>query len=105
MCYEIQDFGEEGVSEVETDDENEIGETGEECSSESEVDDENDVSNEEDWASSEAKEDANDEDDNDPKSAATALRNLVPYGLEDFEKVMQMQSLFYASCFICPPLN
>lgn len=80
------DFGEEGVSEAETDDENETGETGEECSSESEVDDENDVSNEEDWASSEAKEDASDEDDKDPKSAATALRNLVPYGLEDFEK-------------------
>ena len=103
MCYEIQDFGEEGVSEAETDDENETGETGEECSSESE-------SNEEDWASSEAKEDVSDEDDNDPKSAATTLRNLVPYGLEDFEKMMQMQSLFHASCFICscfifPPLN
>ena len=72
---------------------------------ESEVDEQNDVSNEEDWASSEAKEDASDEDDNDPKSVATALRNLVPYGLEDFEKVMQMQSLFHASCFIFPPLN
>ena len=48
MCYEIQDFGEEGVSEAETDDENETGETGEECSLESEVDDENDVGNEED---------------------------------------------------------
>lgn len=80
------DFGEEGVSEAETDDENETGETGEECSSESEVDDENDASNEEDWASSEAKEDASDQDDNDPKSVATALRNLAPYGLEDFEK-------------------
>ena len=36
------------------------------------------------------KEDASDEDDNDPKSAATAVRNIVPYGLEDFEKVVQM---------------
>lgn len=80
------DFGEEGASEAETDDENETGETGEECSSESEVDDENDASNEEDWASSEAKEDGSDVDDNDPKSVATALRKLAPYGLEDFEK-------------------
>ena len=72
---------------------------------ESEVDEQNDVSNEEDWASSEAKEDASDEDENDPKSTAINLRNLVPYGLEDFEKVMQMQSLFHASCFIFPPLN
>ncbi|GMP92535.1 hypothetical protein CsSME_00042713 [Camellia sinensis var. sinensis] len=78
------DFGEDCSSESESDDEN--AESGEECSSESEVEDENDGSNEEEWTSSgETRSDCTDDDE--VQVSAEALKKLVPYNLEDFEKV------------------
>ncbi|KAI8538376.1 hypothetical protein RHMOL_Rhmol09G0098100 [Rhododendron molle] len=60
-------------------------ESGEECTSKSEVKDENDGSNEEEWTSSgEAKSEGSDDDD--VQVSAEALKKLVPYNLEDFEK-------------------
>ncbi|CAL5354428.1 unnamed protein product [Camellia sinensis] len=77
------DFGEDCSSESESDDEN--AESGEECSSESEVEDENDGNNEEEWTSSgETRSDCTDDDE--VQVSAEALKKLVPYNLEDFEK-------------------
>lgn len=82
----MQDFSEVCSSETESDDEN--GESGEECTSESEVEDENDASNEDEWTSSgEAKPETSDDDEVDVQASAEALKKLVPYNLEDFEKV------------------
>ncbi|PIN15511.1 AAA+-type ATPase [Handroanthus impetiginosus] len=54
--------------------------------SESEVEDENDVSNEEEYASSsEARTDGSD-DEVDINASAEALRKLIPYNIEEFEK-------------------
>ncbi|XP_058182714.1 uncharacterized protein LOC131300752 isoform X2 [Rhododendron vialii] len=76
-------FGEDCSSESESDGDN--LESGEECTSESEVEDENDGSNEEEWTSSgEAKSEGSDDDD--VQVSAEALKKLVPYNLEDFEK-------------------
>ncbi|XP_011621877.1 uncharacterized protein LOC18422392 isoform X1 [Amborella trichopoda] len=77
------DFGRECASESDTDDE--TAETGEECTTESEVEDENDASNEEEWASSSEIKSDSDEDEVEAR-AAEALRKLVPYTIEDFEK-------------------
>lgn len=80
----MQNFGEDCSSESESDGDN--LESGEECTSESEVEDENDGSNEEEWTSSgEAKSEGSDDDD--VQVSAEALKKLVPYNLEDFEKV------------------
>lgn len=62
-------------SESESDEDN--AESGEESTSESEVEDENDASNEEDAS----------DDEIDVQASAEALKKLVPYNLEDFEKV------------------
>lgn len=82
----FQDFGDDCSSESESEDN-----TGsaEECTSESEVEDENDTVNEEDWTSSaEAKSDCSDDDVVDVQATAeAALKKLIPYNLEDFEKV------------------
>ncbi|XP_077224065.1 uncharacterized protein LOC143857511 isoform X2 [Tasmannia lanceolata] len=79
------DFGQECTSEIDTDDEH--TESGEECTSESEIEDENDASNEEQWASSsEVKSDCSDEDEVDVQASVEALKKIVPYSLEDFEK-------------------
>lgn len=78
------DFGEDCSSECETDDDN--AELGEECTSDSEVEDDNDASNEEEGTNSgEARSDCSD-DDVDIQASAEALKKLVPYNLEDFEK-------------------
>lgn len=75
------DFGEEN----ELDDDS--GESEEECQTESDVEDENDASNEEEWTSgADAKSDATDEDEVDVNISAEALKKLVPYDLEEFEK-------------------
>lgn len=81
-----QDFGDDCASESELDDD----ESEEECTSESEVEDENDVTNEEDWTSSgEASADGSDNDEIDVQATAeAALKKLIPYSLEEFEKVL-----------------
>ncbi|KAK9274576.1 hypothetical protein L1049_021825 [Liquidambar formosana] len=83
------DFGEDCSSECESDD----AESGEECTSESEVEDENDASNEEEWTSStEAKSECSDDEEIDVQASAEALKKLVPYNLEDFEKRVSGES-------------
>lgn len=80
------DFGEECLSETESDEDN--AESGAETTSDTEVEDENDASNEEDWTSSgEAKSDG-DVEGFDARAAAVeaALNTLVPGHLEEFEK-------------------
>lgn len=79
----MQDFGED-QSESESDDDN--AESGEECTSESEAEDENVAGNEEEWTSSgEAKSEHSGDDD--VQATIEALKKLVPYSLEEFEKV------------------
>lgn len=78
------DFGEECLSETESDEDN--AESGAETTSDTEIEDENDASNEEDWTSSgEAKSDV---EGFDARAAAVeaALNKLVPGHLEEFEK-------------------
>lgn len=76
-----QDFGEDCSSESESD-----VESGEECTSDSEIEDANDASNEEEWTSSaETKSEASEEDD--VEASVEALEKLIPFNLEDFEKV------------------
>lgn len=74
----FQDFNE---------DESESDEDNSECTSESEAEDENDACNEEDYTSSgEARTDGSD-DEVDINASAEALRKLIPYNVEEFEKV------------------
>ncbi|XP_044489590.1 uncharacterized protein LOC123213989 [Mangifera indica] len=62
-------------------------ESCEDCTSESEIEDENDTSNEDDCTSNnEAKSDCSDADADAEVTAEKALKKLVPYNLEDFEK-------------------
>ncbi|MQL80132.1 hypothetical protein Taro_012579, partial [Colocasia esculenta] len=76
------DFGQEGASEDETDDEN--VESGEECA-ESEAEDENESNNEEELSSSnEANSDGSDDEDVDVQTSPEALRNIIPFSLEEF---------------------
>ncbi|XP_047321424.1 uncharacterized protein LOC124925464 [Impatiens glandulifera] len=73
------DFGEE----------NELDDDSAESEEETESDgeDENEANNEEEWTSSgDAKSDATDEDEVDVNISAEALKKLVPYNLEEFEK-------------------
>lgn len=87
ICFFVQDFGEECLSETESDEDN--AESGAETTSDTEIEDENDASNEEDWTSSgEAKSDG-DVEGFDARAAAVeaALNKLVPGHLEEFEKV------------------
>ena len=80
----MQDFGDDCSSDCESDDNLEM----EECTSESEVEDENDAGNEEWTSSNEAKTDCSDDDEADLEATAVeALKKLVPYNLEEFEKV------------------
>ena len=73
------------MSESESDDDNLESVVG--CTSESENEDENDASNEEDWTSSnETRTDCSDVDEV-QATAEAALKKLVPYNLEEFEKV------------------
>ncbi|KAM7484824.1 hypothetical protein LguiA_000833 [Lonicera macranthoides] len=82
------DFGEDH-SESESDDDN--AESGEECTSESEAEDENVAGNEEEWTSSgEAKSEHSDDDA--VQASAEALKKLVPYNLEEFEKRVSGES-------------
>lgn len=78
-----QDFGDD---ECVPDDSAESVEDG---ISESEVEDENDAVNEEEWTSSvEAKSDFSDDDAVDVEATAEAsLKKLLPFSLEEFEKV------------------
>ncbi|EPS73737.1 hypothetical protein M569_01019, partial [Genlisea aurea] len=74
-------------------DEIECDEDNSECSSESDVEDENDGSNEEDFTSSgETKSDGSDDEAVDIKASAEALRKLIPYNIEDFEKSVSGES-------------
>lgn len=85
----MQDFGEDCSSESESD---EDAESAEEYASESEVDDATEAANEEEWASSgEARSEASD-DERDVQASAEALKKLVPYNLEDFEKVILLNN-------------
>lgn len=78
----MQDFGDDYSS-----DEDNV-ESCEDCTSESEIEDENDTSNEDDCTSNnEAKSDCSDADADAEVTAEKALKKLVPYNLEDFEKV------------------
>ncbi|XP_047169131.1 uncharacterized protein LOC124837726 isoform X1 [Vigna umbellata] len=93
--YDIDD---DLSSDYESDDDN--AESGEEGSLESENDDDNEASNEEEWASStEAKSDASDNEDavaaaeaHLKKVKAAVLRKLVPYKVEEFEKIVAGES-------------
>ncbi|CAK9163412.1 unnamed protein product [Ilex paraguariensis] len=89
------DFGEDCSSENESDDDS--AESGVECSLESEVEDENEASNEEESTSSgEARSDCSDNDEVDVEvsvqASAKSLKKLVPYNLEDFERVKLVRS-------------
>lgn len=82
----MQDFGEDCSEE---DDESAL--SGEDCSSESEIEDENEASNEEEWTSSgEARTDCSDEEVDVQATAEAALKKLIPYNLEEFEKVYRL---------------
>ncbi|ESW03643.1 hypothetical protein PHAVU_011G030700 [Phaseolus vulgaris] len=93
--YDIDD---DLSSDYESDDDN--AESGEEGSLESENEDDNEASNEEEWASStEAKSDASDNEDavasaeaHLKKVKAAVLRKLVPYNVEEFEKIVAGES-------------
>lgn len=75
------DFGDDCSSEAESDDEHAA--SSEECASESEAEDEN----EEEWASNaESRSDATDDEEVDVQASAEALKKLVPFNLDEFEK-------------------
>jgi len=101
----MQDIDDDLSSDYESDDDN--AESGEEGSLESENDDDNEASNEEEWASStEAKSDASDNEDavasaeaHLKKVKAAVLRKLVPYNVEEFEKVHFQYCLLLKGCF------
>lgn len=86
------DFGDDCMSECESDEDD--GESGEGCTSESEVEDENDASNEEEWSSSgEATADGSDNEEVDVLATAeAALKKLNPCSLEEFEKRVSGES-------------
>lgn len=84
------DFGDDCSSESESDEDN--LESVVDGTSESDVEDENDASNEEDWTSSnETRTDCSDEDEV-QATAEAALKKLVPYNLEEFEKRVSGES-------------
>ncbi|KAG6713643.1 hypothetical protein I3842_05G163600 [Carya illinoinensis] len=85
------DFGDDSASECESDND---AESGEECTSESEAEDENNMSNEEEWSSSgEANADGSDDEEVDVQATAeAALKKLIPYSLEEFEKRVSGES-------------
>lgn len=85
----MQDIDDDQSSDSESDDDN--AESGEEGS---ENEDDNDASNEEEWSSTEAKSDASDNEDDVVASAEAALKKvkdavkkLIPYNVEELEKV------------------
>ncbi|XVF44539.1 hypothetical protein PTKIN_Ptkin02bG0132600 [Pterospermum kingtungense] len=85
------DFGDDCSSESESDDDN--PESAVDGASESEIEDENDASNEEDWTSSnETRTDCSDAEDVEA-TAEAALKKLVPYNLEEFEKRISGESM------------
>ncbi|KAL2329131.1 hypothetical protein Fmac_022558 [Flemingia macrophylla] len=94
-AYDIDD---DLSSDYESDEDN--AESGEEGSLESENEVDNDASNEEEWASStEAKSDGSDNEDavasaeaHLKKVKAAVLRKLVPYNVEEFEKIVSGES-------------
>ncbi|XWS68494.1 hypothetical protein CRYUN_Cryun04dG0095400 [Craigia yunnanensis] len=84
------DFGDDCSSESESDDDN--LESAVDCTSESDIGDENDASNEEDLTSSnETRTDCSDADEM-HATAEAALKKLVPYNLEEFEKRVSGES-------------
>lgn len=75
------DFGDDGVSENDSDDEHAV--SSEECTSESEAEDEN----EEEWTgNAETKSDATEDEEIDVQASVEALKKLVPFNLDEFEK-------------------
>ncbi|XP_057963442.1 uncharacterized protein LOC131154585 isoform X2 [Malania oleifera] len=85
------DFGEDCSLESESDDDG--AELVDECTSDSEDEDENVATNEEEWTSGgEAKSEGSDDEEVDVRASAEALKKLVPYSLEDFEKQVSSES-------------
>ncbi|KAK8981719.1 hypothetical protein V6N11_028126 [Hibiscus sabdariffa] len=82
------DFGDDCSSESESDEDN--LESAVDDTSESDIEDENDASNEEDWTSSNET-NCSDVDEVQEKAEA-ALKKLVPYSLEEFEKRISGES-------------
>ncbi|KAK8521143.1 hypothetical protein V6N12_005054 [Hibiscus sabdariffa] len=82
------DFGDDCSSESESDEDN--LESAVDDTSESDIEDENDASNEEDWSSSNET-NCSDVDEVQEKAEA-ALKKLVPYSLEEFEKRISGES-------------
>lgn len=81
----MQDFGDDGVSENDSDDEHAV--SSEECTSESEAEDEN----EEEWTgNAETKSDATEDEEIDVQASVEALKKLVPFNLDEFEKVLSL---------------
>uniref|UniRef100_A0A7C9EDC7 Uncharacterized protein n=1 Tax=Opuntia streptacantha TaxID=393608 RepID=A0A7C9EDC7_OPUST len=77
------DFGEDCSSEAESDDEHAV--SSEECASESEAEDDN----EEEWTSNaESRSDATEDEEIDVQASAEAHKKLVPFNLDEFEKVL-----------------
>lgn len=81
----MQVFGEDCTSESESDEDN--AESGEDSASESEIEDENEAGNEDEWTSSTEARSETSDDEVDVETSAEALKKLVPYNLEEFEKV------------------
>ncbi|XP_022147527.1 uncharacterized protein LOC111016414 isoform X2 [Momordica charantia] len=85
------DFGDECSSECESDDEN--AESGEDCASDSEDENENSAANEEWTSSGESKSDCSESDEVDVEATAeAALKKLIPYNVEEFEKRVNGES-------------
>ncbi|MBA0656310.1 hypothetical protein Goklo_008677 [Gossypium klotzschianum] len=90
LVLDSSDFGDDCSSESESDEDN--LESVVDGTSESDIEDENDASNEEDWTSSnETRTDCSDEDEV-QATAEAALKKLVPYNLEEFEKRVSGES-------------
>lgn len=90
-CYVVQDCGDDCASDGESDEDNL------ESEEDSEIEDENDASNEE-WTSSNEARTEDDEADLEA-TAVEAIKKLVPYNLEEFEKVLPID-MGISSCLI-----
>jgi hypothetical protein len=98
----MQDLDDDQSSDYESDD----PESGEEGALDSENEDDNDASNEEEWSSgAEAKSDASDTDDAIASAEAAlkkvkaAVQKLVPYNVDEFEKVYAVINFQVMGCF------
>lgn len=87
LCFDyditMQDLGDDGMSENDSDDEHVV--SSEEYTSESDTEDEND---EEGASNAETKSDAIEDEEIDLQASAEVLEKLIPFSLKDFENVM-----------------